>query len=46
MNKKNQTTLIDVKFDEKSKSELQIRLQDKENPENRRDLSKNYKKYD
>ena len=35
MNKKNnQTTIIDVKFDEQSKSELRIRLQDKEKPEN------------
>ena len=41
MNKKNnQTTIIDVKFDEESKSKLWIRLQDKEKPENRRDLSK------
>ena len=35
MNKKNnQTTIIDVKFDEESKSELWIMLQDKEKREN------------
>ena len=46
MNKKFlQTTIIDVKFDEKSKSELWIRLQDKEKPENAEIRWKTSKKY-
>ena len=46
MNKKNnQSTIIDVKFDEESKSELRIRLQDKEKPENAEICRKTSKKY-
>ena len=42
MNEKtNQTAIIDVKFDEESKSKLWIMLQDKENPGERRDLLEN-----
>ena len=42
MNKKNnQTTLINVKFDEESESELWIRLQDNEMPENAEICRKN-----
>ena len=46
MNKKNnQTSIIDVKFDEESKSELWIMLQDKEKPENAETCRKTSKKY-
>ena len=46
MNKKNnQTTIIDVKFDGESKSELWIRLKDKEKSENAEICWKTIKKY-